>query len=135
MRRVAGWVLVIAVVGRVAPLIAPYAPDALDLANRRAAPSLAHWFGTDDLGRDMFSRALFGGRVSIAIGLLSALVSGGLPSARFAGLLPTWCYGAGMRQSVPTITLMSYALSGSALMMVVTPNMRFSQPTVYGLPV
>ena len=68
-----------------APLVAPYAPDALDLANRRAAPSLAHWFGTDDLGRDTFSRALFGGRVSIAIGLLSALVAAGLGRGRGRG--------------------------------------------------
>jgi peptide/nickel transport system permease protein len=67
--------VVLALVALAAPLVAPYAPDALDLANRRAAPSLAHWFGTDDLGRDAFSRALFGGRVSIAIGLLSALVA------------------------------------------------------------
>jgi ABC-type dipeptide/oligopeptide/nickel transport system permease subunit len=40
---------VIAAAAIVAPLLAPYAPDALDLANRRAAPSLVHWFGTDDL--------------------------------------------------------------------------------------
>lgn len=72
----APWVLGgLAVVVLLAPLAAPYAPDAIDLANRRAGPSLAHWFGTDDLGRDAFSRALFGGRVSMAIGLLSAAVA------------------------------------------------------------
>lgn len=58
-----------------APILAPYATDALDLANRRAAPSLSHWFGTDELGRDLLTRVLFGARVSLAIGLLSALVS------------------------------------------------------------
>jgi peptide/nickel transport system permease protein len=68
-------VLLLAAVALVAPVLAPYAPEALDLANRRAAPSLVHWFGTDDLGRDAFSRALHGGRVSIAIGLLSAAVA------------------------------------------------------------
>ena len=78
MKRSGFWLAAIAAVAIIAPLVAPYAPDALDLANRRAAPSLAHWFGTDDLGRDAFSRALFGGRVSIAIGLLSALVAAGL---------------------------------------------------------
>ena len=55
-----------------APWLAPYAPDALDLAHRRAAPSLAHWFGTDELGRDLLTRVLFGARISLAIGLLSA---------------------------------------------------------------
>jgi peptide/nickel transport system permease protein len=63
-----------------APWIAPYAPDALNLANRRAAPSLAQWFGTDEIGRDVLSRALFGARVSLAVGLLSALVATGLGS-------------------------------------------------------
>ena len=58
-----------------APLLAPYAVDGLDLANRRAAPSPQHWFGTDELGRDLLTRVLFGARVSLAIGLVSALVS------------------------------------------------------------
>lgn len=58
-----------------APVLAPHAMDAVDLANRRAAPSLAHWFGTDELGRDVLTRVLFGARVSLAIGLLSALAS------------------------------------------------------------
>jgi len=59
-----------------APAIAPYPPDQLDLAHRREAPSAAHWFGTDDLGRDVFARVLFGARVSLAVGLLSAAVAG-----------------------------------------------------------
>ena len=51
-----------------APWLGPAQPDALDLANRRAAPSLAHWFGTDELGRDLLARVLFGARVSLAVG-------------------------------------------------------------------
>ena len=58
-----------------APLVVPYSADALDLVQRRAAPSLAHWFGTDELGRDVLTRVLFGARVSLAIGLLSAALS------------------------------------------------------------
>ena len=99
-----------------APLVAPYAPDALDLANRRAAPSLAHWFGTDDLGRDTFSRALFGGRVSIAIGLLSALVAAGLGVAvgAAAGYVGGWTDTVLMRAtdavlSVPRLLLLMVA--------------------------
>jgi peptide/nickel transport system permease protein len=72
----AGWVLIVLIAtAALAPLVAPYAPDALDLVNRRGVPSLAHWFGTDDLGRDLLSRILFGARVSLAVGLLSALVA------------------------------------------------------------
>jgi peptide/nickel transport system permease protein len=59
-----------------APALAPYPPDRLDLAHRRDAPSAAHWFGTDDLGRDVLARVLYGARVSLAVGLLSAAVAG-----------------------------------------------------------
>jgi len=65
-----------------APWIAPYSPDAIDLAGRRAPPSATHWFGTDDLGRDLFARVLFGARVSLAIGVLAA----GLTVALGAGI-------------------------------------------------
>jgi len=59
-----------------APLVAPYAPERIDLAGRRQAPSAAHPFGTDDLGRDVLSRILYGARVSLAVGLFSAAVAG-----------------------------------------------------------
>ena len=59
-----------------APLVAPYAPDHLDLSIRRQAPSATHWFGTDELGRDVLARVLYGARVSLAVGLLSAAVAG-----------------------------------------------------------
>lgn len=75
-----------------APQLAPYAMDALDLPNRRAAPSLAHWFGTDELGRDLFTRVLFGARVSLAIGLVSAAVSVSIGTAvgAVAGYAGRW---------------------------------------------
>jgi len=63
-----------------APLIAPYPFDAIDLGAIRQVPSLSHWMGTDDLGRDLFTRILFGGRVSILIGILSAIIGTGLGS-------------------------------------------------------
>lgn len=56
-----------------APLIAPYEFDAIDLGNIRQPPSLAHPMGTDDLGRDLLTRVLYGGRVSILIGVLAAI--------------------------------------------------------------
>jgi len=54
-----------------APILAPYAPDDIDLAHRREPPSAAHWLGTDDLGRDVLARVLHGARVSLSVGLLS----------------------------------------------------------------
>jgi peptide/nickel transport system permease protein len=63
-----------------APLIAPYPFDAIDLGAIREPPSPEHWMGTDDLGRDLFTRVLYGGRVSIAIGVLAAIIGTGLGS-------------------------------------------------------
>ena len=116
MKRTAMVLTVIAAAVVLAPLTAPYAPDALDLANRRAAPSLMHWFGTDDLGRDTFSRALFGGRVSIAIGLLSAIVAArvGVTVGAVAGYAGGWIDTLLMRAtdavlSVPRLLLLMVA--------------------------
>jgi peptide/nickel transport system permease protein len=72
-------VLVVLVAGAAAaPLVSRHRPDDLDLASRRAAPSSLHWFGTDELGRDVFARVLHGARVSLAVGLLAAVVAGGI---------------------------------------------------------
>ena len=67
-----GVILLIAVF---APITAPYDPYAQDLVNRLAAPSAQHWLGTDDLGRDMASRIIYGARISMAIGLLPTMIS------------------------------------------------------------
>ncbi|MGE3275826.1 MAG: ABC transporter permease [Vicinamibacterales bacterium] len=58
-----------------APLLAGYEFDAIDLGSIREAPSWRHLMGTDDLGRDLFTRVLYGGRVSILIGVLSAVLA------------------------------------------------------------
>ncbi|MDR2884384.1 MAG: ABC transporter permease [Deferribacteraceae bacterium] len=58
-----------------APLIAPYDPTLISFDKTFLAPSLAHPFGTDDLGRDILSRMIYGARVSMFVGLISVLVS------------------------------------------------------------
>ena len=60
-----------------APLLAPYDPSAIEdvMKTRYLPPSFAHPFGTDDFGRDLFSRALYGARVSLSVGLLAMLVA------------------------------------------------------------
>ncbi len=57
------------------PWIAPYDYDAIDTKQIRKPPSVAHLMGTDDLGRDLFTRVLYGGRISLAIGVFSALAA------------------------------------------------------------
>src|SRR5664279_5284977 len=51
-----------------APWIAPQDPYSIDLPSRLMSPSAAHWFGTDELGRDILSRVIYGARVSMLVG-------------------------------------------------------------------
>lgn len=65
------WVLIAVL----SPLIAPQDPLAQNLSGRFQAPGSAHWFGTDELGRDVFSRVLVGSRISIAAGLVTVCIT------------------------------------------------------------
>lgn len=58
-----------------APILSPYGFSQMDTRSKHQLPSWQHWFGTDELGRDIFTRIWVGGRVSIAIGLVGALIS------------------------------------------------------------
>ncbi|MBS4745251.1 MULTISPECIES: ABC transporter permease [Bacillus] len=58
-----------------APIIAPYGINEQSLGERFSAPSAAHWFGTDDFGRDIFSRVVHGARISLWVGFFSVLGS------------------------------------------------------------
>lgn len=67
-------VIVIIVIASIfAPLISDYDPELMDLSSHNQPPSAKHLFGTDALGRDVFTRTLYGGRVSILVSLVSAL--------------------------------------------------------------
>jgi ABC-type dipeptide/oligopeptide/nickel transport systems, permease components len=54
-----------------APVICHYQPDDIDIGNYLLAPSATHWLGTDLLGRDLFSRMVYGARISLSVGLVS----------------------------------------------------------------
>jgi oligopeptide transport system permease protein len=58
-----------------APWISPYPIDDIDWENISTPPSAAHWLGTDENGRDLFTRALYGGQVSLMVGIVATLVS------------------------------------------------------------
>jgi peptide/nickel transport system permease protein len=66
---------ILSLAAALAPWIAPYDPNAVNPYNALQAPNAEHWLGTDDLGRDFFSRLLFAGRVSLLVGLCSALIA------------------------------------------------------------
>jgi len=57
-----------------APIIAPYDPIKVSIADQLQPPSFDHWLGTDDLGRDVFSRVLWGSRVSLSVGVISVSI-------------------------------------------------------------
>lgn len=66
------------VVALAAPLIAPYDINEVDVANRLNGPSAQHWLGTDELGRDVFSRVIIASRVSLQVGFISVGIALGL---------------------------------------------------------
>ncbi|HEU4974134.1 MAG TPA: ABC transporter permease [Baekduia sp.] len=92
-------VLVLAAV--LAPLIAPYGQNELDFAQQLAAPSASHLFGTDDAGRDVFTRTLYGLRVDLAIVLFVTYVS--LPLGVVAGAMAGY-HGGWVDAAVSRIT-------------------------------
>lgn len=70
-----------------APWLAPTNPSAIDLMHRLAPPSRAHWFGTDQLGRDIFSRVIYGARLSltVAVSVVGLSLSTGIVLGGIAG--------------------------------------------------
>jgi oligopeptide transport system permease protein len=81
-------VVILALVG---PVLSPYSPREQVLAQSNTPPSGAHWFGTDSLGRDLFTRTLYGARISLGLVLVVVILNLaiGLPYGALAG----WCGG------------------------------------------
>lgn len=75
-----------------APLIAPYDPVAVNVRERLQAPSLQHVFGTDDFGRDVFSRVVWGSQLALRLGTLSVVVAlvGGIALGLLSGYYGGW---------------------------------------------
>lgn len=68
-------VTLIVLIAILAPFLALHSPTAIDLVGRLAPPSAHHWFGTDEVGRDIYSRLLYGTRISLGIGLGSVALA------------------------------------------------------------
>jgi peptide/nickel transport system permease protein len=123
-RAAVGSLILFALVGTLcamAPMIAPYSFDGIDLDSVKQAPSLSHWMGTDDLGRDVFTRMLFGGRVSILIGLLAAVVGTFLGTAIGAS---AGYYGGLLDNILMRITDVAYAIPTLPLLIILSAYSR-----------
>ena len=90
---VIGIVLLVLFVGTAlfAPLLAPYNPAAIDLNHRLMPPAHTHWFGTDELGRDIFSRTIYGARLSLLVS--SSVVACSLVLGLILGGIAGYCGG------------------------------------------
>ena len=84
---VLAWVLA----ALLAPWISPYAPDTVNVAGRLAAPSAAHWLGTDELGRDVLTRVIYGARTSLTVGFTVVLIGGALGT--LVGAVAAYAHG------------------------------------------
>jgi ABC-type dipeptide/oligopeptide/nickel transport system permease subunit len=102
--------LVIAVI---VPVVAPYEPNQQDIINRLQGPSAKHFFGTDDLGRDIFSRVLYGARISVPAGMLTILVTAtiGIILGAFAGYVGGWLDNLIMRAADVVLAFPSIILA------------------------
>lgn len=116
---------IIVVTAVFAPLLTSHDPTAINLRAMLQSPSAEHWFGTDRTGRDIFARVLYGGRVSILVGLGSALLAAviGVSVGVYAGYVGGWLDKIAMRvsevfMSFPQIilVLMLVAIVGQSLL-------------------
>lgn len=125
-----GTLFVLTIIGLAvfAPWITPYAPDEIDVLNRLAAPSAEHWMGTDQLGRDVFTRLVYGTRIALAVSIpavLSGAVVGmllGLIAGYVGGSVETsliWLFDVVRSFPALLFAIAIIALTGPSLFMVV----------------
>jgi len=121
-----------------APIVAPFDPNELDLDHVRESPSLKHPMGTDALGRDEFSRVVYGGRISLAVGMGVALSAGfiGTTMGALAGFYGRWVDAVLMRTTdfflaMPVLAVLlvaAKALGGSITDIVVILAVLYWMP-------
>jgi len=128
----AGVVLIVVflVLAVFAPWIAPQDPAAIDLPTRLDTPSSAHWFGTDELGRDILSRTIYGARISMLVGSCVVLTS--LALGLIIGSVAGY-YGGGIDRFV-NIVLMNAFLSFPGILLAIA-FVAFRGPGIFNLVV
>ncbi|MFD1910614.1 ABC transporter permease [Halodurantibacterium flavum] len=119
-----GIILALVVVAVFAPVIAPYDPKAQSLLNTLRPPSTVHWLGTDDYGRDVLSRLIWGTRPALTVGVVAVLfaMAIGIPIGIMAGFwmgwfdrVTGWCVDIMLSFPSLLLALMIVALLGSSL--------------------
>ena len=121
-------VIVFVLCALLAPFLAPYDPAAIDLPNRLEPPTRAHWCGTDELGRDICSRLIYGSRISMFVG--SSVVLFSLAIGLVIGSLAGY-YGGRIDQFV-NIVLMNAFLSFPGILLAIA-FVAFRGPGIFNL--
>jgi peptide/nickel transport system permease protein len=111
-----------------APAIAPQDPAAINLPDRLNSPSHAHWFGTDELGRDILSRIIYGARISMFVGSCVVLISLGL--GLIIGSIAGY-YGGGIDRFV-NVVLMNAFMSFPGILLAIA-FVAFRGPGIFNL--
>ncbi|MBZ5531434.1 MAG: ABC transporter permease [Acidobacteriia bacterium] len=110
------------------PWIAPQDPSNIDLPSRLQPPNAAHWFGTDELGRDIFSRVIYGARISMLVG--SSVVAGSLLLGLIIGSIAGY-YG-GFADKFFNVVLMNAFLSFPGILLAIA-FVAFLGPGIFNL--
>ena len=111
-----------------APWIAPQSPSNIDLPSRLQPPSAAHWFGTDELGRDILSRVIYGARISMLVG--SSVVAGSLLLGLVLGSIAGY-YG-GLADKFFNVVLMNAFMSFPGILLAIA-FVAFLGPGIFNL--
>jgi peptide/nickel transport system permease protein len=111
-----------------APWLAPYDPAYIDLPSRLMAPSASHWFGTDELGRDILSRVIYGARISMLVGssVVAASLTLGLIFGSIAG------YYGGITDRLLNVVVMNAFLSFPGILLAIA-FVAFLGPGIFNL--
>lgn len=107
-----------------APVIAPFEPEAMGVGKNLQPPSAAHWFGTDEFGRDLFSRVVYGSRLTLRIGLIAVGISmtAGVLIGMVAGYAGGWVESVLMR-AVDVLFSFTETLIALAAVAVLGPSL------------
>ncbi len=119
--------LILAALVILAPWIAPYPFDAIDPTQFRKPPSPAHIMGTDDIGRDLFTRLLYGGRISLAIGIFSAMVGTGVGT--LMGSLAGY-YGRALDNLIMRVTDVAFSIPSLPLLIILSAYAKSAIPVM-----
>lgn len=117
--------LIFGVLALLAPWVAPYQPAQASFDSLSQAPTPTHWFGTDDLGRDLFTRTLYGARVSLTAGVVSVALATfiGTTLGMIAGFLGGWVDELIMR-FIDALLALPFLVLAIALAAVLGPNLQ-----------